>query len=78
VPRSNTKTYTASDSQGAVFITAAQLRERFGGMSHMFIERLLKRDPNFPRPVTLAGSMFRFWKLDDVIEWERRAVKQSA
>jgi hypothetical protein len=34
----------------AKWMTAAQLRRRYGGMSHMWIERNLKKNPDFPRP----------------------------
>lgn len=55
-----------------VYLTARQLRDRWGGRSHMFIERLLKNDPTFPRPVRLGGAM-RFWRLDEIEAWESRS-----
>jgi hypothetical protein len=42
--------------QHKVYLTAAQLRERYGGVSHMWIERRLKSDPAFPRPKKFGGS----------------------
>lgn len=64
---------------GAVYLTAAQVRARYGGVSHMWIERLLKRAPDFPRPVTLGGSILRFWRLSELETWERAcAAKKSA
>jgi predicted DNA-binding transcriptional regulator AlpA len=62
---------------GAVYLTAAQLRTRYGGVSHMWIERTMARDPTFPRPTTF-GSMFRFWRLDEIEAWERASAKRSA
>ena len=47
---------------GAIWIDVPQLRARFGGRSFMWVERLLKRDPTFPRP-TKIGRL-RFFKLD--------------
>jgi len=53
------------------YLTAAQLRERYGNVSHMWIERRLKRVPNFPRPVKLGGSGLRMFELDELEQWER-------
>jgi predicted DNA-binding transcriptional regulator AlpA len=57
------------------YIDAPQLLARFGGRSHMWLVRLLARDPTFPRPVKIGR--LRFWKLDDLIAWER-AAKSAA
>jgi predicted DNA-binding transcriptional regulator AlpA len=51
-----------------LYLKTKQLRERYGGCSHMFIERRLKNDPSFPRPVYM-GRM-RFWKLSELESWE--------
>lgn len=61
------------ERDGAVYISVAQLRQRYGNVSHMWVERKLKSDPDFPRPVTF-GSMFRFFKLADVEAYERAAA----
>ena len=62
---------------GAVYITTAQLRQRYGNLSHMWVERKLRNDPEFPRPVCF-GSSFRFFKLADVEDYERRcAMKRT-
>ena len=55
------------------FIRTAQLRKRWGGCSHMFVERRLKSDPTFPKPVKLGGKL-RLWDLDEVEAYERRFV----
>ena len=55
------------------FLTTAQLRERWGGVSHMFIERRLESDPNFPRPLKL-GQRIRFYDLADIERWERTRI----
>jgi hypothetical protein len=57
------------------YIDAPQLLARFGGRSHMWLVRLLARDPTFPRPV---NGRLRFWKLDDLIAWERETAAKSA
>ena len=59
------------------FLTAAQLQERWGGCSHMFIERRLAGDPRFPRPVKLGGRL-RFFPLDEIEEYERACVVDTA
>lgn len=51
------------------YITSNQLRERYGGRSHMWIERRLKDDSGFPRPVYFGR--FRYWLLSDLEKWER-------
>jgi hypothetical protein len=35
--------------ESPVFLTTRQLRDRYGGVSHMSIERRLVDDPEFPR-----------------------------
>jgi predicted DNA-binding transcriptional regulator AlpA len=54
------------------YLTAAQLRERYGGRSHMWIERRLLSDSTFPRPAYFGR--FRFWALDEIEMWERAAI----
>lgn len=51
------------------FITSTQLRARYGGRSHMWVERRLRDDPTFPRPIYLGR--LRFWKIPDLEIWER-------
>ena len=61
---------------GKRYLTAAQLRARYGGVSHMWIERRLRYDPTFPRPVKLGGSLIRMWDLAEIEAWERSCVLQ--
>jgi predicted DNA-binding transcriptional regulator AlpA len=56
-----------SDNQNAL-IPAAQVRERFGGVSDMWIHRRLHDDSGFPRPLYIGR--LRFWRLSELIEWE--------
>jgi predicted DNA-binding transcriptional regulator AlpA len=62
------------------YLTVAQLRERYGGVSHMWIERRLKGDPEFPRPVKLGSSLLRMFDLDEIETYERActATRQHA
>ncbi|MGC0326213.1 putative DNA-binding transcriptional regulator AlpA [Bradyrhizobium sp. USDA 326] len=50
-------------------IPTSQLRARYGGVSHMWVERRLKDDPDFPRPLYIAKR--RFWRLGELAAWER-------
>ena len=59
------------------YITATQLRERWGGVSHMFIERLLKTDPKMPRWVKFAERI-RFFDIDEIEAYERSKVVAPA
>jgi predicted DNA-binding transcriptional regulator AlpA len=55
------------------FLTANQLCERWGGCSHMFIQRRLESDPTFPKPVKFGGRK-RFFSLAQVEMYERKFV----
>jgi predicted DNA-binding transcriptional regulator AlpA len=54
------------------YLTAVQLRERYGGRSEMWIERIMQRDAKFPRPIYIGR--LRFWALDEIEAYERAAV----
>jgi hypothetical protein len=55
---------------GAVFISAPQVcKIRYGGRSIMWLERLLKRDPNFPRPIYFGR--LRFFEIAALEAYER-------
>jgi predicted DNA-binding transcriptional regulator AlpA len=60
-----------------LYITSAQLRQRYGGLSHMWVERKIQNDPDFPRPVYF-GTNFRFFKLAEIEEYERKCALKSA
>jgi predicted DNA-binding transcriptional regulator AlpA len=36
------------------FLTARQVRDRYGGMSTMWLWRHMTRDPDFPKPIKLG------------------------
>jgi predicted DNA-binding transcriptional regulator AlpA len=59
----------------AIYISAPQVCDRYGGVSHMWLERMLKRDPTFPRPSKFGR--LRFFKIDELIAWERAAAAKS-
>src|SRR5215204_2084104 len=55
------------------FLTATQVRARYGNCSDMWLWRRLRDGSGFPPPVLIAAR--RFWRLTSLIEWEReRAV----
>ena len=56
-----------------VFIPTRQLRNRYGGVSHMWVERRLE-DPDFPRPVYLGGR--RYWSVAALEAWEKQAAAE--
>jgi len=58
-----------------VYISAPQVCERYGGVSHMWLERILKHDKTFPRPAKFGG--WRFFKIEELIAWERQAAVRS-
>jgi predicted DNA-binding transcriptional regulator AlpA len=59
----------------AAYLDAPQLLARYGGRSHMWLVRLLARDPTFPRP-TIIGRL-RFWRITDVEKWERAIAAKA-
>jgi predicted DNA-binding transcriptional regulator AlpA len=63
-----------SDNQNAL-IPAAQVRERFGGVSDMWIHRRLHDDSGFPRPLYIGR--LRFWRLSELIEWEDNLARMN-
>jgi predicted DNA-binding transcriptional regulator AlpA len=54
-----------------------QLRERYGGVSHMWIVRKLASDPTFPRPIRLGSGRLKFWDESRLEEWEGEQAKRS-
>ena len=57
---------------GAIYISAPQVCDRYGGVSHMWLERKLKNDPDFPHPKYFGR--LRFWKIDELEAYERSAA----
>jgi hypothetical protein len=57
----------------------SQLRERWS-CSHMFVERRIKTDPTFPPAYRFAvgPSAWRYWRVDEIEQWERSRVARSA
>jgi hypothetical protein len=58
------------------YLTSAQLRTRYGHCSDMWVYRRLHDGSGFPQPTTIAGR--RFWRLTDLVAWERARAGKSA
>lgn len=56
-------------SDSATYLTSAQVRQRYGGRSDMWLWRLLRDDPAFPQPMRVRSV--RYWKLEALVEWEK-------
>ena len=69
-----------SFSTGETYITAPQLRTRFGGRSDVWLWRLLKDErANFPKPLIVRSQ--RYFSLSELEAWEasnRATGKQEA
>jgi predicted DNA-binding transcriptional regulator AlpA len=55
------------------FLTVNQLTERWGDCSRMLIERRLREDPRFPRPMRLGGRL-RLFAEDEVEAYEKSFI----
>jgi predicted DNA-binding transcriptional regulator AlpA len=58
-----------ADDSDDYFLTAVQVRQRYGNASDMWLWRRLRDDSNFPRPIEIRKR--RYWKLSELIAWER-------
>ncbi len=63
----------STDSES--YLTASQVRARFGGASRMWIHRRLAND-GFPQPVTFGGR-FRYFKLSEIQIWEAAMIARG-
>jgi hypothetical protein len=59
------------------FLTAAMVRSRYGEISDMSLWRWL-HSPSlcFPKPFYING--YRYWKLRELIKWERSRMRSKA
>jgi hypothetical protein len=58
-----------------IFISARQVRQRYGNVSHMWIERRLAVDPEFPKPIYFGDR--RYWEIVALESWERQAASRT-
>jgi len=61
-----------NESTSPVYLSARDVRRRYGNVSAMWLVRRLV-DSQFPKPVYFARQ--RFWKTEDLARWE--AVQAS-
>jgi predicted DNA-binding transcriptional regulator AlpA len=62
-------------SDDARYLTAGQVRLRFGGVSDMWLWRAM-RHHGFPKPVRFGGpTSARHWLVSDIEEWERERCR---
>jgi hypothetical protein len=52
------------------YLAAAQVRQRYGDASVMWLYRRLHDDSGFPQPDLIVRDR-RFWKLSSLVRWER-------
>jgi hypothetical protein len=57
-----------TDPAEDVFRTSAEVRRRYG-VSDMWVHRRLTDGSGFPQPLVINRR--RFWKLSDLLAWER-------
>jgi hypothetical protein len=58
------------------FVNSRQLKQRYGGVSDMWVFRRLRDDSGFPQPMLIRGR--RFWRLSDLAKWERTRARPEA
>jgi hypothetical protein len=56
------------------YLTVVQLRERWGNVSQMFVERRMRSDPDFPKAMKFPRGRLRLFDESEVEEYERKAV----
>jgi predicted DNA-binding transcriptional regulator AlpA len=64
-----------SDSKPTTYLRVAQVRQRYGGASDMWITRRL-RDDAFPAPYYLGGTE-RFWDKAELDTWDRERLTRE-
>jgi predicted DNA-binding transcriptional regulator AlpA len=57
------------DPKPKYYVTSAQLRERYGGRSEMWLTRIMRSDPTFPRYIVIGR--YRFWDVAEIEAYER-------
>jgi hypothetical protein len=62
-------------SAAAVWLSSRQVRDRYGGVSHMWLERRMQSDPRFPRPKKFGR--LRFFELKRLEEYERAVAAKG-
>jgi hypothetical protein len=58
------------------FVNSRQLKQRYGNVSDMWLFQRLHDDSGFPQPLYIRGR--RFWRLAELIKWERGQARAEA
>ena len=66
----------SNNASEPVFLPSGAVRSRYDHASDMWLDRRLKDDSGFPRPVYIAKR--RYWRLADLELWERGLATKSA
>jgi predicted DNA-binding transcriptional regulator AlpA len=67
--QTSTLTHRIRVSDDVRYLTAGQVRVRFGGVSDMWLWRYI-RDHGFPKPVRFGGpTSARHWLISDIEQW---------
>jgi predicted DNA-binding transcriptional regulator AlpA len=59
-----------------VFLTAPQVRQRYGNKSDMWLWRVLREEPEFPKPIVIRKQ--RYFRLCDLIAYEDACRREAA
>jgi hypothetical protein len=65
------KLHTSGAADPDDFLNSAQVKQRYGGVSEMWLHRRLHDDSGFP-PADLVVNGRRFWRRRKLVAWERR------
>lgn len=63
-----------TDDSGCEFLTKAKVKRRYGDVSDMWIFRK-QRDAGFPAAVYFSERSRPYWRLSELLEWERRTLR---
>jgi hypothetical protein len=64
-----------ADDSDDYFLTAVQVRQRYGNASDMWLWRRLRDKSGFPSPIDISRR--RYWKLSDLVAWERACARTA-
>ena len=60
-----------------VYLSSNQVRKRYGDTSDMSLWRWLDNaDMKFPKPILIQRR--RFWRLSELVAWERKRATEAA
>jgi len=77
MPKKTTSPNANANPADDVYLSSSQVCERYGKTSTMSLWRWLSDAKlNFPKPITIQRR--RFWKLSDLVAWERRRATEAA